>query len=438
MALTPPILADHGGGGSYGAAGRWLYARIAAVSGPAETRPQINVPDHLTADRVEQVSREFTSVYHDLKEQTFGTTTWLQVPLVKTPADMLAFQQIISETRPELIVETGVYVGGSALLFASIQELLGIDGRVIAIDVDLSVVNDRVRDHPHIELIEGSSTDPEIVSRIRSEARGKRVMVDLDADHRAHHVLEELRLYSPLVSAGCYLVVEDGFLGGRPVRPDAVPGPSEALEAWLAEEPPFEVDRWRERYLLTQNPRGYLRREGTDAPPRREPPTNFMIGTLELSRSEEDAEVVTQAAGNLDRAAEQLEAAAGEPDREVESLRRTIGNLARGDRQARVEAELDERRHELTVDNLLREMETQREVLRERNRLLARERAHLRRILDSPPYRLYRLVKGLPGVRVVVARLARRRQAQTKARSAQRARTRRERTERFVEHHRGQ
>ena len=163
------------------------------MSGPPETRAQIDVPEHLTADRVEQVSREFTSVYHDLKEQTFGTTTWLGVPLVKTPTDMLAFQQIISETRPELIVETGVYVGGSALLFASIQELLGIDGRVIAVDVDLSVVNDRVREHPRIELIEGSSTDPEIVSRIRSEARGKRVMVDLDADHRAHHVLEELQ-----------------------------------------------------------------------------------------------------------------------------------------------------------------------------------------------------------------------------------------------------
>lgn len=409
------------------------------MSGSPDTRAQINVPEHLTTDRVEQIAREFTSVYHDLKEQTFGTTTWLQVPLVKTPTDMLAFQQIISETRPDLIVETGVYVGGSALLFASIQDLLGIDGRVIAVDVDLSVVNDRVREHPRIELIEGSSTDPEIVSRIRSEARGKRVMVDLDADHRAHHVLEELRLYSPLVTPGCYLVVEDGFLGGRPVRPDAVPGPSEALEAWLGDDPPFEVDRWRERYLLTQNPRGYLRRQDTDgAPPRREPPANFMIGTLELSRSNGDPETATQPARSLDRAAERLEADAGEPDREVEALRRTVGNLARGDREARVEAELDERRHELTVDNLLREIETQREVLRERNRLLARERARLRHITESPPYRVYRRVKGLPGVRAVAARQARRRRTQTKARSSQRARTRRERTERFAEHHRGQ
>lgn len=410
------------------------------MSGASPTPGQINIPEHLTRDEVERVAREFTTVYHDLKEQTFGTTTWLRVPLVKTPNDILVFQQLIAETRPELIVETGVYVGGSALLFASVQELLGIDGRVIAIDVDLSLVNDRVREHPRIELIEGSSVDPEIVSYVRSEARDKRVMVDLDADHRAHHVLEELRTYSPLVSPGCYLVVEDGFLGGRPVRPDAVPGPSEALEAWLGEEPPFEIDRWRERFLLTQNPRGYLRRAGAEngGPRRREPPSNYVIGSLELSGVGSSAEVATQPPPDPERAARELESAAGEPDREVEALRRTIGNLARGDRQAHVEADLERRRQDLTAENLLRELETQRQVLEERTRLLTAERARVRRITESPPYRLYQLLRRLPGVRVLALRRAAGRHAETRTRSLQRAKTRRERTERFSEHHRGQ
>ena len=409
------------------------------MSGPPQASPRIDVPEHLTRERVEQTTREFVTVYHDLKEQTFGTTTWLRVPLVKTATDMLTFQQIIAENRPELIVETGVYVGGSALMFASMQELLGIDGRVIAVDVDLSLVNDRVREHPRIELIEGSSTDPEVVSRIRAAARGKRTMVDLDADHRAHHVLEELRTYSALVSPGCYIVVEDGFLGGRPVRPEAVPGPSEAIDAWLAEEPPFEPDRWRERYLLTQNPRGYLRRRDDangDAPPRREPPDNFMIGSLELSGA--GAEAAARPPPDPEHAVEELAAAAGEPDREVEALRRTVGNLARGDRQAKVEAELDRRRHDVTVEKLLGEMETQREVLEERTRLLAAERARVRRITESRAYRLYQRVRGLPGVRTLAARRARDQEAQARARRTQRAKTRRERTERFIEHHRGQ
>ena len=250
-----------------------------------ETPSRLEIPPAVTKGRVEQSAREFATIFHDLKEQTFATTTWLGVPLVKTPADILVLQQIIVETRPELIVETGVYVGGSAALFASLQEALGIDGKVIAVDVDLSFVHQRVRDNPRIELLEGSSTDPGIVSHIRAAAKGRRTMVDLDADHRAHHVLEELRTYADLVTPNCYLIVEDSWFGGRPVREDAVPGPSEALDAWLAEDPPFESDRWRERYLLTQNPRGYLRRVPDDGapPPGRERPDNFMIGAFELA-----------------------------------------------------------------------------------------------------------------------------------------------------------
>jgi cephalosporin hydroxylase len=411
-------------------------ARIPPVSGDPDTKPRIDIPEHLTREAVESVAREFTSVYHDLKDQTFATTTWLRVPLVKTATDILNFQQIIAETRPELIVETGVYVGGSALLFASVQEMMGIDGRVIAVDIDLSMVNDRVREHPRIELIEGSSTDPEIVERIRSAASAKRVMVDLDADHRAHHVLEELHLYSPLVSAGCYLVVEDGFLGGRPVRPEAAPGPSEALDAWLAEDPPFEPDRWRERFLLTQNPRGYLRRigDGPGTRPRREPPENYLIGSLELSGPAESRRAQATAQ-DPERVAADLAAAAGEPDREVENLRRMLREQEQDAGDPDPGAVRARRIEELTVENLLREVDSQREVLRERTRLLERERSRLRRITESRMYRVYKRVRGLPGVRQLAARRERRQRAQASARRAQRAKTRRERDERFAAHH---
>jgi cephalosporin hydroxylase len=396
----------------------------------------IEIPDRLSREDVEQLSRAFIRAYHDLKGQTFATTTWLRVPLVKTVADILVLQEIIAETRPELIVETGVYVGGSALFFASVQELVGVDGRVIAVDLDLSFVNDRVREDPRIELIEGSSTDPEVFERISAAAQGKRVMVDLDADHRAHHVLEELRLYSPLVTPGCYLVVEDGILGGRPVRPEAAPGPSDALDAWLAENPQFEPDRWRERFLLTQNPRGYLRRSAGEgeAPARRQRPANFLIGSLELSSGPASRDAV-ELGQDLDEAAASLEAAAGEPDREVEHLRRMLRKL---DAEA---AEPAPRRHpdrgeELTVENLLHEIDTQRQVLFERTRLLEGERARLRRIMDSRLYRVYKRLRALPGVRQIAARRDRRRRAQAAARRDQRAKVRRERDERLDAYHR--
>ncbi len=151
--------------------------------------------------------------------------------------------------------------GGSTYYLATLFDLIGIDGKVIGVDVDLSAVSPYIAEHPRVELIEGSSTDPAVVATLRERAEGHRVMVDLDSDHRAEHVEGELRALAPLVSPHCYLVVEDTWMG-RTVRFDQGPGPAEALEAWLAEGQPFEVDRWRERLLLTGMAGGYLRRLG--------------------------------------------------------------------------------------------------------------------------------------------------------------------------------
>jgi cephalosporin hydroxylase len=405
------------------------------MSGEAEAQPRESNGPGVDRAEVERVSREFTRVFHDLRKQTFSTTSWLGVGLVKTPNDIVVMQQIIAETRPELIVETGVYLGGSALLFASLMDLLGIDGKVVAIDIDLDAVRPKVREHPSIELIEGSSVDPVIVSRIRAEAEGKRTMVDLDSDHRAHHVLEELRIYSRLVTPGCYLIVEDSFLGGRPVRPEAVPGPSEALDAWFGEDPPFVPDRWHERYLLTQNPRGYLRRVGEGAPEPRPPrPDSFVTGALELS-GVNGADFPTP---EPEHALEELTAAAGEPDLEVEELRRSINNMARHERQSQIETDLDRRREELTVEGLLREIDIQRELLRERDRLLQRDRARIERLERSLPYRAYRALHKVPGLNRVFAWRDRKRILTAQARNRQRSANRERQSERFFEHHRGQ
>ena len=81
----------------------------------------------------------------------------------------------------------------------------------------------------------------------------------LDSDHRKEHVLEELRLYAPLVTPGSYIVVEDTILNGHPVSPEFGPGPMEPPRSSCA-NPSFTADRRREKLYLTFNPKGYLRR----------------------------------------------------------------------------------------------------------------------------------------------------------------------------------
>lgn len=182
---------------------------------------------------------------------------WLGTPLWKLPLDLWIYQEILHETKPDVIIETGTYLSGSALYFASLCDLLG-RGRVVTIDVEERPGRPR---HDRITYLRGSSTDSAIVQQVtRMVGAEDRTMVVLDSDHACSHVARELELYSKLVGVGCYLIVEDTNVNGHPVWPDFGPGPYEAVDQFLASTRSFARDRQRERFLVTFNPGGYLRR----------------------------------------------------------------------------------------------------------------------------------------------------------------------------------
>jgi cephalosporin hydroxylase len=206
------------------------------------------------------IDHRFTTLYYD-DPSTWRSTYWLGIQTAKCPLDLWIFQEIITETRPDLIIETGTHLGGSALFLACMCELAD-NGEVLTIDI----VDDPERpQHQRVSYLLGSSTNPGVVEEAtRRAAEAERVMVVLDSDHTAAHVFAELTLLAPLVTPGCYLVVEDTIVNGNPVLPDFGPGPAEAVARYLALEPSlFVVDRDREKFRLTFNPGGYLRRIGT-------------------------------------------------------------------------------------------------------------------------------------------------------------------------------
>jgi cephalosporin hydroxylase len=208
----------------------------------------------LTWRRDRRVWRRFHDIFYN--SGVWGRCRWLGVSAFKNPLDLWIYQEIITETRPELIVETGTKDGGSALYLASICELLGI-GEVVTIDIE-PVRGDHPA-HPRLSYLGGrSSTDPAVVDEVARRAAGKRTMVVLDSDHSQRHVENELQAYTPLVSEGCYLIVEDSNIGR--IRRDLLPGPMQAIESFLAGTSEFTCDRARERFFVTFNPKGYLRR----------------------------------------------------------------------------------------------------------------------------------------------------------------------------------
>jgi cephalosporin hydroxylase len=182
--------------------------------------------------------------------------TWLGTQALKNPLDLWVYQEIIAETRPELIVETGTWRGGSALYLASVCDLLG-EGEIVSIDV--APRRDDYPQHPRITYLAGrSSTDPDVLAEVSARAAGRRTLVILDSDHSQAHVEAELAAYAPLVPVGCYLVVEDSNIGR--IRKDLMPGPLQAVETFLAQTDEFEIDREREKFVITFNPSGYLKR----------------------------------------------------------------------------------------------------------------------------------------------------------------------------------
>ncbi len=197
--------------------------------------------------------------------------SWLGVPIIQLPPDVIAAQEVVWETKPQVIIETGIARGGSLIFFASLLELIG-EGEVIGIDIDIRPHNrESIESHPiskRTHMIEGSSIDPEIVDAVKQRIpAGARVMVVLDSNHTHEHVLEELRLYSPLVTDGQFLIVADTIVEDLPVQDHRPrpwgPGnnPATALEAFLGETDGFERDSFiTATLLMTSSPGGCLKR----------------------------------------------------------------------------------------------------------------------------------------------------------------------------------
>jgi cephalosporin hydroxylase len=196
---------------------------------------------------------------------------WLGRPIIQLPQDILAMQEMIWEVKPQLIIETGIAHGGSLIFYASMLELIGGEGTVLGIDVDIREHNRKeIEQHPmfrRIRMIEGDSTAADVVRKVKNLADpGKKAIVCLDSCHEEAHVLKELRLYSEFVSVGSYLVVFDTIVedlaGVKGARDDfGTNNPKAAVRTFLSENDHFEVvEKWDHKLLVTHNPGGFLRR----------------------------------------------------------------------------------------------------------------------------------------------------------------------------------
>jgi len=195
--------------------------------------------------------------------------TWLGIPIIQFPTDIVMMEELIWKVRPDFIVECGLAHGGSAVMFASICELIG-KGQVIGVDVEIRQYNRAaIMSHPmskRIELIEGSSIDHSVVAEIKRRVAGaETVLVVLDSNHSRDHVLKELNLYGEIVTPNSYMVAMDGAQalvwdtpnGKEEWKED---NPLVAIHEFLKKNPNFQIDPHYTRMHITSSPDGFLRR----------------------------------------------------------------------------------------------------------------------------------------------------------------------------------
>lgn len=236
---------------------------------------------HFYNEKSENINKQSDSKYHklgiDFIEKTLSSKysynfTWMGRPIIAFPQDMIAMQEIIWEIKPDLIIETGVAHGGSIVYYASLLELIGGNGLVLGIDIDIRKHNrDLIEQHPmmkRIQLIEGSSISKGVVDQVKiiSKERSK-ILVCLDSNHAHEHVLEELNLYAPLTTKNSYCVVFDTVVEDLPEdlnwdRPwNKKRNPKTAVREYLKSNNDFIIDKSiQSKLLITVAPDGYLKR----------------------------------------------------------------------------------------------------------------------------------------------------------------------------------
>lgn len=220
------------------------------------------------------ISKKFMEI--SLKEKYPYNFTWFDIPIIQYPADIIAIQEVIWKIKPDLIIETGVAHGGSLIFNASILKLLDLkyplkyERRVIGVEIDLKLHNKKaIRKHPlseSIDLIEGSSVDKDVFNVVKFRAeKYKRVLVFLDSNHSKNHVLQELLLYSVLVSKNSYIVAFDtiieelpkGFFKNR--NWDKKNSPKSAVDVFLGNNKSFRIDKSvTEKLLISSNKNSFL------------------------------------------------------------------------------------------------------------------------------------------------------------------------------------
>ena len=240
---------------------------------------EIRIKKQFQDKKFQKLSNSWTK--YSLKNGYIYNFSWLGIPIIKYPSDIITIQEIIFEVKPDLIIETGVAHGGSLAFYASIQKIYNQKAKTIGIEIDFRKHNkkncEKIYKQLDIKVIEGSSISNESINKLKKYIKGKKkIMVILDSDHSNTHVFKELNIYSKIVSKGSYLVCTDTIVDFMPKgffltdwqkkraphrNFDKGTGPFVAVKQFLKINKNYKIDtKFHAKSTITENPHGFLKK----------------------------------------------------------------------------------------------------------------------------------------------------------------------------------
>lgn len=251
-------------GDSIGAFRKPVIPRHEAAQAPEGPAPPAPAPSPKVRDAAYAGLYGMTLADWMIRHQegiVFDKVSWMGVKVLKNPLDCWIYQEILWEVKPEVVVEIGSLAGGGTLFFCHLLDLVG-KGAVVSVERDRAHFQVK---HPRLVEVTGDCADDAVRRRVAKLCAGKSTLVVHDADHTREAVLRDLRAYADLVTLGSYFIVEDGVVDVFDPRATSRlgwerPGPLAAVRQFVQEDGRFAIDSARERYLITYNPGGFLRR----------------------------------------------------------------------------------------------------------------------------------------------------------------------------------
>ena len=240
---------------------RYSAYRILSIIRPKPQKIPLSISQVLESQQASDLVNRFNDLCYS---GGIFKLNWRGIEVLKNPCDLWMTLELMQSLRPTAILETGTHFGGSACFYADMAAVLGVDCEVITIDVNPKISFNPIdkKIHSIVGISTANSTAKQAIAAVQSRLAKKpgHVLVFLDSNHSKENVLAELRLYSDLVTIGSYCIVEDTNVNGHPSFPSHGPGPWEAVQEFLSETDKFKIDLECQRFLLTFNPQGWLRR----------------------------------------------------------------------------------------------------------------------------------------------------------------------------------